>query len=217
MCYIFRMFDLQHIVRDIGWLGVVGLVFAETGLLIGFFLPGDSLLFTAGFLASQGLFDIQLLSWGCVLAAALGNVAAYAFGARVGRRLFDRPNSRFFRRDMLLKAHAFYERHGAPALVLARFIPAVRVFAPIVAGIGLMGYRKFTLVNLAGALLWGLGLTWGGYWLGRSIPNVDHYLLPIVLVIVFVSILPAILHVWNDPAQRAAVRAFFRRGAPPAP
>ena len=205
------MLDLAHLVRTIGWLGVVGLVFAETGLLIGFFLPGDSLLFTAGFLASQGLFDIQRLAWGCVGAAFLGNIAAYAFGARVGRRLFDRPSSRFFRRDMLLKAHAFYEKHGAKALVLARFIPAVRVFAPIVAGIGLMSYRKFTLVNALGALGWGLGLTWGGFWLGRHIPNVDRYLLPIVLLIVLLSVLPGILHVWNDPRQRAAVRAFFRR------
>ena len=206
------MFELTHLVRTIGWLGVVGLVFAETGLLIGFFLPGDSLLFTAGFLASQGLFDIQALSWGCVVAAALGNVAAYAFGARVGRKLFDRPNTRFFRRDMLIKAHAFYERHGAKALILARFIPAVRVFAPIVAGIGLMSYRKFTVVNVVGALGWALGLTWGGYWLGQHIPNVDRYLLPIVLLIVFLSILPGIVHVLKDPAQRAAVRGFFRRG-----
>jgi len=198
-------------VRNIGWLGVVGLVFAETGLLIGFFLPGDSLLFTAGFLASQGLFDIHLLSWGCVGAAVLGNIVAYAFGARVGRKLFDRPNSRFFRRDMLLKAHAFYERHGARALILARFIPAVRVFAPIVAGVGLMSYRKFTVVNVVGAVLWGLGLTYGGYWLGQHIPNVDHYLLPIVALIVLLSILPAILHVWRDPEQRAAVLGMFRR------
>jgi membrane-associated protein len=211
------VFDLTHLVRTIGWLGVVGLVFAETGLLIGFFLPGDSLLFTAGFLASQGMFDIQALSWGCVVAAALGNVVAYAFGARVGRRLFDRPDSRFFRRDMLLQAHAFYERHGAKALILARFIPAVRVFAPIVAGIGLMSYRKFTVVNLVGALGWALGLTWGGYWLGQHIPNVDRYLLPIVLLIVFLSILPALVHVLRDPAQRAAVRAFFRKGPAPGP
>jgi membrane-associated protein len=211
------VFDLPHLIKDIGVLGVCGLVFAETGLFIGFFLPGDSLLFTAGFLASQGMFDIVPLSWGCFAAAVLGNVVAYAFGARVGRRLFDRPSSRFFRRDTLVAAHAFYERHGARALILARFIPAVRVFAPIVAGVGLMSYRKFTLVNVVGAFLWALGLTWGGYWLGQHIPNVDRYLLPIVILIVLLSVLPGVLHVWRDPVQRAAVLAFFgkKSGAPP--
>jgi membrane-associated protein len=205
------VFDLQHLIKDVGVLGVCGLVFAETGLFIGFFLPGDSLLFTAGFLASQGVFDIHVLSWGCFAAAILGNIVAYAVGARVGRKLFDRPSSRFFRRETLVQAHAFYERHGARALILARFIPAVRVFAPIVAGIGLMSYRKFTVVNVVGAFLWALGLTWGGYWLGQHIPNVDRYLLPIVLLIIVLSVLPGVIHVWRDPAQRAAILAFFRR------
>jgi membrane-associated protein len=205
------MFDLQQGIKTIGLFGVFGIVFAETGLLIGFFLPGDSLLFTAGFLASQGYFDIVWLSIGCFVACVLGNVAAYAFGARVGRKLFERPDSRWFKREHLVKAHAFYERHGARALVLARFIPVVRVFAPIVAGTSLMDYRKFTLVNVVGGALWALGLTWAGYWLGHSIPNVDHYLLPIVALIVVVSILPAVIHVWNDRAQREAVLGALRR------
>lgn len=205
------MFDLQQAIKTIGLLGVFAIVFAETGLLIGFFLPGDSLLFTAGFLASQGVFDIAALSLGCFVAAVLGNVAAYAFGARFGRALFERPNSRFFKRDHLLKAHAFYERHGAPALLLARFIPGVRVFAPVVAGIGLMDYRKFTLVNVLGGGVWAFGLTWAGYWLGHSIPNVDRYLLPIVSGIVVVSVLPAVLHVWNDRDQRRAILGAVRR------
>lgn len=205
------MFDLQHAIRTIGLFGVFAVVFAETGLLIGFFLPGDSLLFTAGFLASQGIFDITALSVGCFVAAVLGNFAAYAFGARVGRRLFERPDSRFFKQEHLVKAHAFYERYGARALILARFIPVVRVFAPVVAGVGLMSYRRFALVNVVGGALWAFGLTWAGYWLGRSIPNVDHYLLPIVGAIVLLSVLPGVLHVWNDREQRAAVIASVRR------
>lgn len=205
------MFDLQQGIKTIGLFGVFAVVFAETGLLIGFFLPGDSLLFTAGFLASQGYFDIVALSFGCFVASVLGNVAAYAFGARVGRKLFERPDSRFFRREHLVKAHAFYERHGARALVLARFIPGVRVFAPIIAGTSLMDYRKFTIVNLVGGALWALGLTWLGYALGHSIPNVDRYLLPIVLLIVVVSVLPAVIHVWNDRAQRAELLGALRR------
>ena len=191
------MSDLEQFTRTIGLFGVFGVVFAETGLLIGFFLPGDSLLFTAGFLASQGVFEIWPLSLGCFVACVLGNVAAYAFGARVGRRLFERPDSRFFKQQHLTKAHAFYEKHGAKALVLARFIPAVRVFAPIVAGVSAMDYRKFTIVNVVGGALWALGLTWAGYKLGQTIPNVDRYLLPIVILIVFVSVLPAVVHVWR--------------------
>ena len=205
------MFDVEHWIRTIGLFGVCAVVFAETGLLIGFFLPGDSLLFTAGFLASQGLFDIGALSAGCFVASVLGNVAAYAFGARVGRGLFERPNSRFFRRESLLKAHAFYERYGARALVLARFIPGVRVFAPIVAGIGLMEYRKFTIANLVGGALWALGLTWAGYWLGSHIPNVDRYLLPIVGAIVVLSVLPGVIHLWQDKEHREAILRALKR------
>ena len=205
------MSDLEQFTRTIGLFGVFGIVFAETGLLIGFFLPGDSLLFTAGFLASQGVFDIWPLSLGCFAACVIGNVAAYAFGARVGRKLFERPDSRFFRRETLVKAHAFYERHGARALILARFIPGVRVFAPIVAGTSLMDYRKFTAVNVVGGALWAIGLTWAGYWLGRTIPNVDRYLLPIVLLILVLSVLPAAIHVWRDRQQREAVLGALRR------
>jgi len=203
--------DLEQFTRTIGLFGVFGIVFAETGLLIGFFLPGDSLLFTAGFLASQGVFEIWPLSLGCFVACVLGNVAAYAFGARVGRKLFERPDSRFFKQQHLVKAHAFYEKHGAKALVLARFIPAVRVFAPIIAGVSAMDYRKFTIVNVVGGALWAIGLTWTGYWLGQSIPNVDRYLLPIVALIVIVSVLPAVLHIWHDRDQREAILGAFRR------
>ena len=204
------MSDLEQFTRTIGLFGVFGIVFAETGLLIGFFLPGDSLLFTAGFLASQGVFDIWPLSLGCFLACVLGNVAAYAFGARVGRRLFERPDSRFFRKEHLVKAHAFYERHGARAGAGALH-PGVRVFAPVIAGVSLMDYRKFTLVNVVGGALWAIGLSWAGYWLGRTIPNVDRYLLPIVALILVLSVLPAVIHVWRDRQQREAVLGALRR------
>jgi membrane-associated protein len=205
------MFDLEHSIRTIGLWGVYGIVFAETGLLIGFFLPGDSLLFTAGFLASQGVFDIHALSHGCFAAAVLGNLTGYSFGHRVGRRLFERPNSRFFKQKHLIQAHNFYEKHGAKALVLARFIPVVRVFAPIVAGIGLMDYRKFLFFNLLGGALWAYGVTWLGYWLGASIPNIDRYILPLTLLIIVVSVWPALAHLWSDPETRESVRTRLRR------
>jgi membrane-associated protein len=205
------MFDLEQSIKTIGLWGVFAVVFAETGLLIGFFLPGDSLLFTAGFLASQGVFDIHWLSHGCFIAAVFGNFTGYAFGHRVGRKLFERPDSRFFKRAHLEKAHAFYEKYGARALVLARFIPVVRVFAPIVAGVGLMDYRKFAFFNLLGGAMWAYGLTWLGYGLGSRIPNVDRYLLPIVALIVVISVLPAFIHIWRDPEHREELLRPFRR------
>lgn len=205
------MFDLEQSIKTIGLWGVFAVVFAETGLLIGFFLPGDSLLFTAGFLASQGVFDIHALSHGCFVAAVLGNVTGYAFGHRVGRKLFERPDSRFFKQAHLVKAHAFYEKYGARALVLARFIPVVRVFAPIVAGVGLMDYRKFLFFNVVGGALWAYGMTWLGYFLGSRIPGVDRYLLPIIALILVLSVLPAVIHVWRDPEHRAGIQASLRR------
>ncbi|MGH7726076.1 MAG: DedA family protein [Candidatus Eiseniibacteriota bacterium] len=206
------MFDLEQGIRTIGLFGVFAVVFAETGLLIGFFLPGDSLLFTAGFLASQGVFDIGWLSTGCFVAAVLGNIAAYSFGHRVGRRLFERPASRFFKREYLVKAHSFYEKYGASALIIARFMPVVRVFAPIVAGVGLMDYRKFMFFNILGGALWCFGLTWLGYWLGNTIPDVDRYLLPIIGLIILVSVLPAVVHWWQEhPESRERLIARVKR------
>jgi membrane-associated protein len=198
------MFELQPIVKSIGVYGVIALVFAETGLLIGFFLPGDSLLFTAGLLASQGWMNIHVLSHGCFAAAVIGNVTAYVFGQRVGRRLFERPNSRLFKRKHLVSAHKFYEKYGAGALVLARFIPAVRVFAPVVAGVSDMDFRRFMIANVLGGALWAYGMTWGGYALGRSIPNPDRYLLPAVALIVLVSVVPPALHWWRDHRREQA-------------
>jgi membrane-associated protein len=213
------MFDLESAIKAIGLFGVILVVFAETGLLIGFLLPGDSLLFTAGFLASQGYFDIHALSHGCFAAAVIGNVTSYAFGQRVGRKLFERPNSRFFKHEHLARAHAFYEKYGPIALVLARFMPVVRVFAPIVAGVGEMNYKQFMIYNVIGGAIWVYGLTWMGYGLGRTVPDVDKYLLPILLVIILVSITPPLLHAWRDRRRARSVQrlAEAARGEDPQP
>jgi membrane-associated protein len=189
-----------------GYIVIAAIIFAECGLLVGFFLPGDSLLFTAGFLASQhqvGV-DITVLSMVCGLAAALGPLVGYWYGKALGPRLFNREDSIFFHRKHLERAHEFYERHGGKALILARFMPVVRTFAPVVAGIGSMDYRRFVVYTVAGALLWAVGVTWAGYFLGSLIPDASKYLEYIVALIVIVSIAPPIIHLLRERARSKA-------------
>lgn len=202
---------MEELIRTVGYVGVFAIIFAESGLFIGFFLPGDSLLFTAGFLASQQFFSLPLLLVGCFLAAVLGDSVGYAFGRRVGPRLFQREDSVLFHKKNIYKAQAFYEKHGAKTIVLARFIPVVRTFAPIVAGIGQMRYPHFLTYNLVGGLLWAVGVTMAGYFLGSSIPDVDKYLLPIVILIVLISASPAAYHVLKDAETRSSLIALARK------
>lgn len=184
----------------VGWLGawaVVGVcavIFAETGLLIGFFLPGDSLLFTLGMFVGSGDIGTPL---GVVLpvvfvAAVLGNSTGYLIGHRVGPRVFDRPDSRFFKREYVDRTHAFFERHGGKAIILAQFVPIVRTFTPVAAGVGRMNYRHFVTYNLIGALLWAVGVTSLGYWLG-GFAFVQHNIEYILVAIVLVSVVPMIV------------------------
>lgn len=198
-------FDLLKILPTIGYLGIFAIVFAESGLLIGFFLPGDSLLFTAGFLASQGIFDIKILAILCFVGAVLGDSVGYLFGHRVGRKLFQKTDSLLFHKDNLMKAEKFYEKHGKKTIIIARFMPMIRTFAPIVAGIGSMDYKTFISYNIIGGLLWGVGLTLAGYFLGSTIPDVDKYLLPIVALIIIVSVAPPAFHILKEPKHRKQI------------
>jgi len=184
--------DLVGLIKAVGYAGLFGIVFAETGLFLGFFLPGDSLLFVAGFLAAGGFFSLPVLVLGLFLSAVLGNVFGYEFGRHIGPKLFSREDSLIFKKAHAIKAQLFYDKHGSKTILLARFMPIVRTFAPIVAGIANMRYPVFFLYNLIGALLWTIGLVFLGYFLGNVI-DVDKYLLPIVLVIIFLSFLPAIV------------------------
>ncbi|MBX6341848.1 MAG: VTT domain-containing protein [Thermomicrobiaceae bacterium] len=202
-------FDLVNLVKTVGYLGLFGIIFAETGLFVGFFLPGDSLLFTAGFLASQGMLNIWLLLPLCFVAATLGGMVGYSFGARIGPRIFRRDDSLLFRRQHLVRASEFFERHGGKAVILARFMPIVRTFTPIVAGVGRMHYRRYALFNAIGAVLWAVGVTLAGYFLGSAIPNVDRYLLPIIFLIILASLAPGALHVLRE--NRVAISAAVRR------
>ena len=182
--------DPRHLIETFGTAGVFLIVFAESGLLIGFFLPGDSLLFTAGLLSSQGVLTFPVVVVGCFLAAVAGDQVGYAFGARVGPALFRRPDSRVFKQEYVDKARQFFDRYGAKTVVLARFVPIVRTFAPILAGVGTMRYRIFVTYNVIGALLWAAGVTTLGYILGESIPDIDRYLLPVIAGIIALSLLP---------------------------
>lgn len=198
--------DLPTLIQSIGYLGVWAIIFAESGLLIGFFLPGDSLLFTAGFLASQDVLNVWLLVGGAAICSVLGDNVGYATGHRFGRRLFRRHDSWLFHKDNLVKAQRFFDRHGGKAILLARFMPIIRTFTPITAGIGNMRYPTFFTYNLIGGMLWTAGLTLLGFFLGNVIPNVDHYLLPIVALIVVVSVAPSAWHLWQERSRQGQRR-----------
>lgn len=204
-------FDLAELIRTVGYLGVFTIVFLESGLLIGFFFPGDSLLFTAGFLASQGYFDIKILILGCFFFAVLGDSIGYYIGKKLGPKIFNKDNSIFFHKKHLLKAQSFYDKHGGKTIILARFIPIIRAFAPVVAGVGKMDYKKFVTFNLVGGVLWAIGVTLAGYYLGSLIPDVDKYLLPIVGLIIIASILPGLHHILVDAEIRASIIKRFKR------
>ncbi len=194
--------DLIALIKTAGYVGLFGIVFAESGLFIGFFLPGDSLLFTAGFLASQGFLDLTWLMTLTFLAAVLGDSFGYAFGRKVGWRIFKKEDSVLFHKNHLERAQKFYHKHGGKAIILARFMPIVRTFAPILAGVGKMRYSTFLVYNIIGGFLWAIGLTLLGYYLGSVVPNIDKYLLPIIALIIFLSILPTIIHILKNKKER---------------
>lgn len=182
--------DLPILIQTIGYVGIFLIVFAESGLFFGFFLPGDTLLFTAGLLASQGYFDIALLVFIIVVGAVLGDQIGYIFGRKVGPKIFTRDESFYFKKEYVAKAEKFYEKHGKKTIILARFVPVIRTFVPILAGVGKMNYKIFVTYNILGAFIWGMGITLLGYFLGENIPNIDAYLIPILLLIVVVPMLP---------------------------
>ncbi|HJP80941.1 MAG TPA: VTT domain-containing protein [Candidatus Saccharimonadales bacterium] len=203
--------DLVEAIKTVSILGVIIIVFAESGLLIGAFLPGDTVLFTTGFLIYTGVlsFDIHLVVFLLFLAAVLGDSVGYTFGRRVGRKLFNRPDSRLFKQAYVEKAEAFYKKHGGKTIVLARFVPFVRTFAPVIAGTAKMSYRTFLSFNVIGALMWAVGITYLGYFLGSWFESmgldIDQILLPAVFVIVFISIAPPAYHLLKEKEQRAAI------------
>lgn len=200
----------QELLNKFGTIGLFLIVFAESGLLIGFFLPGDSLLFTAGLLSAAGkLAPLPVLLVGCFLAAFLGDQVGYMFGKKVGPSIFSRPDSRLFKVEYVEKAQTYFDKHGSKTIILARFVPVVRTFAPIVAGVGKMHYRTFVAFNVIGAFIWAVGVTTLGYLLGDRIgpEKIDKYLLPIIAVIIVLSLIPVAIEYYRHKRAGAVAAA----------
>lgn len=191
------VYDVPTLIRTVGFVGLIIIVFAETGLLIGFFLPGDSLLITAGLFAAAGEFDILTLNIVLIIAAIVGDATGYWIGKRTGQALYNRPDSFFFRREHLRITHDYYEKHGGKTIVIARFLPIVRTFAPVVAGVAGMNYRQFAFYNIFGAVLWVVSMLMSGYALGNLVPNIEERIHLVVGVVIFLSLLPPFFAWWK--------------------
>ncbi len=190
--FFHKLGNLEDLIKWGGLTVLIIIVFAETGLLVGFFLPGDSLLITAGLIAAQGYLDIYVLNVSLIIAAIVGDQVGYLFGRKTGPRIFKREKSRFFAKDHLVKANQFYERYGGKAIIYARFVPFARTFAPIVAGVGMMNYKKFVTFNILGGLLWVLSMTLAGYFFG-NIPFVKKNFEYVIIGVILLSLLPVVL------------------------
>jgi membrane-associated protein len=186
------LYNVPELIRLVGLAGMTFIVFAETGLMVGFFLPGDSLLVTAGLFAARGDLVMARLIPSLIVAAIAGNSTGYWIGSRAGRALYNRPSSLFFRREHLHRTREFYERHGGITIVIAQFMPIVRTFAPVVAGAAEMRYQRFISFNIVGAILWITSMTLTGYFLGRSVPNIDRNIHLVVAAVIALSLLPGI-------------------------
>lgn len=203
-----QLTDVRQLVQAGGYVGLTLIIFAETGLLIGFFLPGDSLIVTAGLLAAQPQFGLHIWLLGLLLtvAAILGNSLGYAIGKYSGPRLFTRDDSLLFKKKHLFRAREFYEKHGGKTLVLARFMPIVRTFVPVVAGMAEMDYKSYTAYNVLGAVLWIWSMLFIGFVLGRYIPGVEHHIEKVIIAVIIVSLLPGLIS-WRREKARAAAAA----------
>ncbi|HYF96844.1 MAG TPA: VTT domain-containing protein [Patescibacteria group bacterium] len=202
--------DPNELIASGGLALIAFIVFAESGLLFGFFFPGDTLLFAAGILAAGGEFNIIALILIIMVSAILGGQSGYYIGKRAGPRLFRKKDGIVFRQEYIDKSEKFYEKHGGKTIILARFIPVVRTFAPVVAGIGSMSYARFTAYNVIGGVLWATSVTLLGYYFGQQIPNVDAYILPIIALAMIASIAPTIYHILKDPKSRQKLAQKFK-------
>jgi membrane-associated protein len=198
--------DVSSLIQSGGLLVIALIVYAESGMMVGFFLPGDTLLLSAGVLAAQGQFPIEITVAAIALAAVLGDNTGYLIGRTMGRRLFRKKDGIIFRQEYVQRAESFYEKHGAKTLLIAHYIPIVRSFAPLVAGVGKMNRGQFFFYDLIGASSWAALITLLGYWFGSRIPNLDKYIFPTVLVVMVISFSPMVWHIVRDPKIRNGIR-----------
>jgi len=208
-------FDLVDYIIGFGIFAILLVIFAESGLLIGFFLPGDSLLFTAGALYATNVLpgnvpiNIHMFVLLLFIAAVLGDTVGYWFGRKAGKRIFSKPDAKIFKQAHIQNAQKFYEKHGGKTIIMARFVPIIRTFAPIVAGVGKMDYGRFLSFNILGGFMWTVGITYLGYFAGQALiaagVDIDSVILPIVFLIVFISILPPVIHILKEKKNREAL------------
>jgi len=196
-------YTLDQLILWGGYLLLVGIVFTETGLLVGFFLPGDSLLITAGLLAGMGSLNIWWLNGVVIAAAILGDSTGYAIGRRLGPRIFTRPKSMLFNPKHVQRTQRFYENYGAKTIVIARFVPIIRTFAPVLAGVGSMRYRRFLTYNVVGGIGWVVSMTLAGYLLGQTVPNISKHMHELVIVIIVLSVIPIAVEVYRERRKSA--------------
>lgn len=206
--------NVNSIIQTGGVIGISLIIFAETGLLIGFFLPGDTLLFAAGFFASQGEINLAWALVGLFFGAILGNMLGYEIGKRTGPKLFDKEENLLFNKENVTRTQNFFEKYGPITVILARFVPVVRTLTPLVAGVGGMNYKKFMLYNVLGALLWVPSITLIGFWAGRVLGkyiNIDHYILPVILLATVLTFAISFWHLWREPKSRAHIKKSVRK------
>ena len=190
---VHRIYDVEALVRIGGLMALIAIVFVETGLFVGFFLPGDSLLVTAGLFAARGDLGLWSIFLFVSLAAIVGDTVGYTIGARTGPKIFTREDSLLFHKKHLITTKEFYDRYGGVTIIIARFMPIVRTFAPLVAGVGGMEYRRFVFYNVAGGIGWVVSMTSLGYFLGKAVPGIDRHIHVVIAVVIFLSLLPGII------------------------
>ena len=198
------VYNVPELIRWGGYFGLFAIIFSETGLFVGFFLPGDSLLVTAGVFAAAGTLEIRYLIPLLIVAAVAGNATGYTIGYRTGKAIYGRPDSFFFRRRHLIRTQQFYDKHGGKTIILAQFMPIVRTFAPLVAGVAQMKYRRFASFNVVGAIIWIGSMILTGYFLGRSVPDIDRHLHIVIAIVIFLSLLPGIFTYLRERYARGA-------------
>jgi membrane-associated protein len=205
------MFDVTHLIQTGGLLLIAVIIFLETGAMLGFFLPGDTLLLSAGVLAASGKLNIVTVIATIIVAAILGDSTGYFIGHKLGRRLFRKPDGIVFRKEHIDRSEVFYEKHGSKTMLVAHFIPVIRAFIPVTAGAARMPYPQFAFFDIIGCVVWTVSLTLLGYFVASKIPGIEHYVEPVLILVVLVFLAPTIWHIARDPKMRAAIRKKLSR------